>query len=278
MNVLPKNLLSFKKAVREYYKESCRDLSWRISARRKATRNEAYKILVSEFMLQQTQVSRVSPHFERFIKLFPTLEALARAKQKDVLLAWKGLGYNRRALNLKRTIEIIYNDYKGVIPKDIDILDSFPGVGSYTARAISTFIYNEPNVFIETNIRTLFLHYFFANQEQVYDKDILVLIEKTLDAKNPRTWYYALMDYGSFLKKTIGNLNTQSKHYSKQSKFEGSRRQARSRVLHLIAEKKSVPFLKLDEVVGDAYDTQSILNELIKEGFIKKHGQNYSVV
>ncbi len=182
-------------------------------------------------MLQQTQVDRVIPYYKKFLKRFPAPQALARAKLSDVLRAWQGLGYNRRALYLHHISQLIGH------PMSYQL--KLPGVGEYTRKAIQVFAFNKPEVLIETNIRSVFLHHFFPKKKKsmplkVHDNDILLIIEKTLDRKNPREWYWALMDYGTHLKKTMGNQNHRSKHFVKQTRFEGSLRQERGRLLKLL--------------------------------------------
>lgn len=267
---------SFKKTIWKYYRENGRVLPWRIAGDKPANKNAGYKILVSEFMLQQTQVPRVLEKFKEFIKLFPTIEALANATQESVLKAWQGLGYNRRALFLKKTAEILYKDYRGNLPEDPAILEKLPGIGPYTTRAIATFCRNAPYAFIETNIRSVYLHHFFADKDGVSDVELLSLVEKTLDKTAPRQWYYALMDYGSFLKKTVGNANTKSKHYARQSAFHGSRRQARGIVLKYALERGKISATEAIRLLKDSpYEPSHILDDLVKEGFLKKQGRTY---
>jgi len=220
--------------LKAFYKKHRRDLPWRHT-------HDPYKILVSEIMLQQTQVERVVPFYKRFIKKFPTVKALARAKLSDVLRLWSGLGYNRRAKFLYQAAKVLAAERakKGEMngsptpffALSVAELESLPGVGPYTARAIVVFAYNKPEVFIETNIRTVFIHSnILQNVGMISDKDILPLVEEALRKSNmePRDFYAALMDYGSYLKKQGIKLNTKSKHYTKQSRFEGSRRQKRA--------------------------------------------------
>lgn len=216
--------LRFQKIIWDYYRKYGRDLPWRNT-------KDAYRITVSEIMLQQTQVERVIPYYKRFIKKFPTFLALARAERSDVLRAWQGLGYNRRALNLQKLAQIVTETYKGKLPDTVDELDALPGIGKGTAGSLSAFVFNKPAAFIETNIRRVFIHHFFTDKKVVHDEDILNVVGKTVDKKNAREWYYALMDYGSHLAKKIENPNRRSKHYSKQSKFEGSDRQLRGELL-----------------------------------------------
>lgn len=246
-----KEIQGFQSAILDFYHLESRSFPWR------ETRNP-YSIMVSEFMLQQTQTNRVLIKYLEWHTRFPTIESLAKASLSDVLSQWVGLGYNRRARFLHESAKLILQDYAGVVPKDPDILDSLPGIGPYTARAISTFAYGIPHTFIETNIRSVFIFFFFSDVPSVDDKEILLLIEQTVYLEDPRTWYYALMDYGSVLKKKIKNPNRKSKHYTKQSKFDGSLRQARGSVIrHLgiygkdslesIAIKENLPLKRIIE-------------------------------
>lgn len=181
-------------------------------------------------MLQQTQVSRVLIKYNSFLKKFPTFEALAKAPLSGVLKEWQGLGYNRRAKFLHQTAKAVVGEYKGKFPKDPAVMETLPGVGHYTARAIAAFAFNIPVVCIETNIRTVFTHFYFKDKETISDKEILPLIERDLKKSNmePRDFYAALMDYGSYLKANGVRINNKSKHYTKQTKFEGSTRQKRA--------------------------------------------------
>lgn len=207
-------------------------------------------------MLQQTQAPRVVEKYNSFIQQFPTLKKLNDASTKDVLAAWQGLGYNRRALYIKSITKI---------PKTYAELVELPGIGPNTAGSILAFAYNIPHPFIETNIRSVYIHFFFKNKTDVHDRDIMPLIEKTLDQKNPREWYYALMDYGALLKKTT-NPSQKSRHYKKQSTFKGSHRQKRGEVLRLLLEKPQ-----------DLKQYGDVVHELEKEGFIKKINKVYYI-
>ncbi len=217
-------LWQFRRKILAYYRRYGRDLPWRHT-------RDPYHILVSEIMLQQTQASRVVLKYEEFLKLFPNFSKLAKASPAAVLRVWQGLGYNRRGLALHRLAKIITAKYQSTLPSDVAELEKLPGIGPYTAGAIMVFAFNQPVVILETNIRRVFLHDFFPDVSFVHDREIKGHIEKTLDQKNPREWYYALMDYGAMLRKTIPNPNRRSKHYAKQSPFEGSNRQKRGRML-----------------------------------------------
>ncbi len=262
----------FQKDILSFYKKEGRDLPWRQTT-------DPYNILVSEIMLQQTQVDRVIPKYLAFLKKFPTVKALAKAKQSDVLVLWSGLGYNRRALNLKRAAEAIMEKHKGKFPQTIEELQTLPGVGPYTARAVATFAFNQPHVFIETNIRSVFIYFFFKNKKDVHDTTILKKIEKALYVKNPRMWYWALMDYGSMLKKQVKSLNARSAHYSKQSAFVGSERQVRGAVVAVLVRQKKVPLKRLYENLPfGAERIDRVITALEKEGFVRRMRASLALV
>ncbi|HLP43979.1 MAG TPA: A/G-specific adenine glycosylase [Candidatus Nanoarchaeia archaeon] len=261
---------AFRKTIWTYYKANKRDFPWRET-------KDPYKILVSEIMLQQTQAPRVVPKYNSFLEKFPTVQALAKAKLSDVLAEWQGLGYNRRGMYLKQCAEKVVTDYGGEFPKDFDQLVSLPGIGPATAGDVLVFTWNIPMVVIETNIRSVFIHFFFKDKEKITDKEILPLIEKTLDKGNPREWYWALFDYGTFLKKTA-NPSRRSAHHVKQTKFVGSLRQKRAVILREIIKK---PQNQKQIVKNLGYETEivsKILLDLEKEGFTKKTKTGYMIV
>lgn len=253
----------FKKTIWDYYKQHGRSFSWRSTT-------DPYHILVSEVMLQQTQTYRVAPKFEQFIKAFPTFNALATASFDQVLRYWKGLGYNRRALSLQKTTQLIIQNHEGILPNDTEILDSFPGIGAATASSICAFAFNNPTIFIETNIRAVFIHFFFQGYDKVHDNQIRPLVEQTVDLSNAREWYYALMDYGVMLKALHNNPARRSKHHTKQSKFEGSDRQIRGNILQLLLD---TPLLSLQEIYqnikAETQRVNTIVDSLHKEQFIE---------
>lgn len=282
------NYQQFKNIVMEHYGEHGRHhLPWRIN-------QSPYYVLVSEIMLQQTQVDRVIPFFETWMETFPTVEKLAHAKQSDVLRLWKGLGYNSRALRLQKCTQTIISDHSGVIPSDYKKLLGLPGVGPYTAGALMNFAFNVWTPLIETNIRRIFIYHFFKDDVGVSDVDIMDRIEQVGYAEEPRIWCAALMDYGSTLPKIIKhNPNTKSKHYTKQSTFAGSDRQIRGVILDILLQQKNhkitetalfkkiytqchpafisgsiTKSVNIDKVEKDRY--QKIIKKMINEGFIEK--------
>ena len=194
------------------------------------TRNP-YRILVSEVMLQQTSVARVTDKYTRFLQAFPNASALATAGTDDLLGAWKGLGYNRRALSLRAAAQVIVSVHGGKVPRSVDELVALPGIGHATAGAVLAYAYDIAIPFVETNIRRVFLHFYFPGEDGVTDARILPLVEKTVDRGNPREWYYALMDYGAMLGKGAVNANRRSLRYRPQKPFEGSFRQLRGAIL-----------------------------------------------
>ncbi len=215
----------FRKIILSYWRRHGRhDLPWR-----KTT--DPYAILVSEVMLQQTQVSRVIEKYRAFLKAFPTFHRLASVSPRAVLKVWQGLGYNRRALMLQRCAQAVVREHGGKLPRNHETLQALPGIGPYTAGAILAFAFNVPHPVIETNIRRVYLHHYFPGKKKVADTKLLPIITRTLDTKNPRRWYGALMDYGAYLATQTENPNRRSRHYTRQAKFEGSVRQLRGRVL-----------------------------------------------
>ncbi len=255
---------SFINTIWNHYEKYGRDLPWRHDT-------TTYRIVVSEIMLQQTQASRVAKKFESFLKKFPNWKSLASASTSDVLKEWQGLGYNRRALNLHRLAQTI----NCKLPNTYEELLELPGIGPNTAGSILAFAFNIPHPFIETNIRTVFIHFFFKNSRaKVHDKKLMRLIEEALqdkrNQKNPREWYYALMDYGCYLKQTEINPSRKSKHHVRQSKFKGSNRELRSHILKMVLKNKSTE----EEIVKAFSDkkAESVIkniSDLVKEGFIE---------
>lgn len=259
---------SFQQTVWDYYLNQARDLPWRLPEQDGSF--DSYKILVSEIMLQQTQVSRVVPKYEQFLKRFPNLESLAQASLGDVLKVWSGLGYNRRAKYLHQAAIHMAGKPQ---PWQYEELVALPGIGPNTANAVLVYAYNQPVLFIETNIRTVFIHHFFSEQSGVSDQDILLKLEQTLPSADYRQWFWALMDYGAHLKTTAGNAARASKHYTKQSKFEGSSRQLRGKIIRLLT-KRSRNGRDLLSLLDDPRATQ-ILHDLQAEGLIIKDARQY---
>jgi A/G-specific adenine glycosylase len=275
LNITPKQVKAFQAQIWAFYRVSGRkNLPWR------KTKNP-YKIMVSEVMLQQTQVSRVLEKYPGFTRVFPTVEILAKAPLSEVLGVWQGMGYNRRGLALKRMAEKVMSEFKGKIPRERHELESLPGIGPYTAGAVRAFAWSVPEIFIETNIRRVYIHHFFSlgssTPKLVSDKEIMPLVDATLDKENPREWYWALMDYGSHLPKVMkNNSNTQSKHYVKQTKFKGSLRELRGKILRALGE-ESVSLAVLKHKCDNDKRIKDAINALTKDGLIKYENQKYQL-
>jgi len=253
---------------------------------------DPYKILVSEIMLQQTQVPRVLPKYQEFLHEFPTPQALAKAPDQKLMKVWAGLGYWRRAKYLKETAKIITKEYGGKFPKDPKVLETFPGIGPYTARAVACFAFGNSQPFIDTNIRRVYLHFFFGGKNSVADKEILKIAQKAIDTLpkgvTTREWHYALFDYGAVVLKKDASVNKRSRHYAKQSKFAGSFRSFRTKAVRFIlaapknkvAHKELHAFLTkelVDIKYQQVYTPQEIIQALLKDNLIKKSKTHYSI-
>ncbi|MBM3271743.1 A/G-specific adenine glycosylase [Candidatus Kaiserbacteria bacterium] len=220
---------AFRRVVWRYWKENGRhDLPWRRTT-------DPYRILVSEVMLQQTQVPRVIEKYKEFLRMFPSARVLARADLAQVLRVWSGLGYNRRAKFLHEAARVIQARHGGAVPREYDALCALPGIGEYTAKAVRVFAFNEQDVLLETNVRTAVIHHFFAGMQHIHDRDVIARAVAAAKRQDPRQWHSALFDYGVHLKATHGNASRTSAHYKKQSKFDGSLRQVRGAVLKALA-------------------------------------------
>ena len=288
---LTPELRAFVEFVAKKGRELYRDLPWRRTY-------DPYAIWISEVMLQQTQVSRVDGRWQRWLERFPTVDALAAAAPSDVLDEWQGLGYNRRALSVHRTAQAI-SEAGGVFPQDPKELVKLPGIGPATAAGIRAFAFNLHGVYLETNVRTVFLYELYPQAEGVPDSELVPLVELTCPASiagaadaaatelTPRSWYYALLDYGAYLKKTIPNPSRRSKSHVKQSRFEGSHRQKRAELLRVLLAHKDEggaefetlhqELCQIEVSAGretlDEQVTLGLLEELAKEGFCQKNDE-----
>jgi A/G-specific adenine glycosylase len=266
-----KSIRQFRKTVYDHFQKYGRSLPWRQGY-------GPYHIFVSEVMLQQTQVDRVALKFDPFVTALPDFTALADAPLSKILLLWQGLGYNRRAVNLKRAAQTVIKKHDGRLPSSPEILETLPGIGKATAASIAAFAFNVPAVFLETNIRTVLIHHFFKDKIAIPDAALFPLAKAMLDRRNPRKWYSALMDYGTMLKKQHGNASRRSVHYKKQSRFDGSRRQKRGRIMRLLMAVKS---LTSEEFSRQLKIPPSLLNgilgELIRDQIVIKTRNRYLI-
>jgi A/G-specific adenine glycosylase len=254
------NQSDFQELIWQKGRELYRDMPWRQDTR-------PYYVLVSELMLQQTQVDRVVPKFLAFIQAFPDEKTLAGASLADVLTLWNGLGYNRRAKFLHDTAKKVVTDFSGVFPDDRKDLLTLPGVGPGTAGAIMTYAFNQPSIFIETNVRTVYFHHFFADHETVSDAELVPVIEATLDQEHPREFYWALMDYGTWLKKNGAGSIRRSSHYKKQSPLKGSVREVRGQIVTLLSRGDMKMEVLKSELAADKR-FEPALTGLIADGLV----------
>ncbi len=262
MHLTPEQITQFQQHIWGFYALAGRSFAWR-------NVDDPYKVVVSEIMLQQTQTYRVAPKYEQFILELPTFDALANASLRDVLSLWQGLGYNRRGMALHNIGKKVVTEFNGQLPNDPDILITFPGIGKATAASMCAFAFNNPTMFIETNIRAVFIHCFFNDRTDVHDKELEPLVAQTLDKNNAREWYYALMDYGVMLKKTMPNPSRKSKHHAKQSAFQGSDRQIRGMILRYLVDYQHVERTALISAIPrEPERVARMVDDLCKEGLI----------
>lgn len=269
MDLDPNQVRQFLDTLLTHYDTHGRhDLPWRQTT-------NPYHIVVSELMLQQTQVGRVIPKYRAFLAQFPDVKSLANSKLGDVLVAWQGLGYNRRAQYLWRTAQRVQDELNGRFPETQDALVSLPGIGSNTAGAILAYAYDTPVVFVETNIRSVIIHHFFEHRDDVSDSEIMHVLRQLLPDTSARVFYWAMMDYGSYLKQTVGNNVARSRHYVRQSAFQGSRRQLRGFVMRSLAEgPKTEAWLYKLTTDGRLL---TVLGDLEQEGLIAKQGEHFEL-
>ncbi len=259
---------AFYRALQPYLSEKMRDLPWRRT-------HSPYRILVSEIMLQQTQVHRVIPKYKEFMRKFPTVRALKEASLSDVLRAWQGLGYNRRAKMLRDAAQSISTEHRNRVPNSYELLRALPGIGDYTAKAVRVFAFNEFEPLIETNIRAVIIHHFFSRAKSVSDADIYAVMSNVAHRGEPRNWYAALMDYGTDLKKTQSNPSRRSAHYAKQKPFKGSLRATRGAILKALLIKPSTR-AELKTLIGET-NLHSALYALTAEGIVMQRGSRYAL-
>lgn len=324
------SLDDFRRFLRSEGTRLYRDFIWRDTS-------DPYVIWLSEVMLQQTQTSRVEKRLPEWLDRFPTIEILAASSTSDVLSQWQGMGYNRRALALKAAAETIVRDYDGVMPRGTQELVALPGIGPATAQGIRSFAYGLPGVYLETNVRSVILYHFFPDALKVPDKQLIPIIFDTCpsyidqrdaesdpdekvrrsgkcvashrgylgkfaalqdEADTPRAWYYAMLDYGSYLKASMPNPSRRSGAYTKQSAFEGSHRQKRSVVVRALlsaqqdsvfVEESSLTFSTVCKILNDFEASkgrpevkpevvEKILDELVQEGFCEKNEYGWEIV
>lgn len=282
IDISPQRLEAFVAVVRREGSARYRDLPWRNT-------RDSYEVLVSEVMLQQTQVARVLDKWPSWLERFPTVDALAAAPVAAVLEEWRGLGYNRRALALKHAAERCSEVHAGALPCGLLELLALPGVGPATAAGVRAFAWNLPGVYLETNVRTVLIHELMDDRVGVSDRELIPILEAACDGEDPRGWYYALLDYGAHLKKTVPNPSRRSRHHARQSAFEGSNRQKRSWLLRAVMDDPGRTAGELAGGLSEAEraagrdplpqpEVERILCSLRDEGFLSEADGRWHVV
>ncbi|MGM5480733.1 MAG: Fe-S cluster assembly protein HesB [Nanobdellota archaeon] len=251
---------AFQHTILDYYTAKGRDLPWRDTTDR-------YKIMVSEIMLQQTQVSRVIEKYNEWMNQFPSPQELADASLSDVLKLWKGLGYNNRAKRLQDTCKLIVKKHNGIVPETIEELLKLPGIGPYTARSILIFADNKDIATVDTNIRRIFIAELGVD-EKTSDKELFELAQELLPKGRSKDWHNALMDYGAVV---LTSRKSGIRPKTTQSKFEGSKRQYRAKLLHHIVEKGGLTVAEAKIEYSDSpVPVGEILDELASDGLVRK--------
>ena len=265
------NIADFQRLILDWGRDNRREMPWRDT-------RDPYKILVSEVMLQQTQVSRVLPKYETFLREFPTPEALASSSQAALLRTWQGLGYWNRALRLRDAARMVVNEFAGQFPRDPATLMKLPGVGPYTAGAVACFAFGSAEPFLDTNIRRVYLFFFFPGEDDVTDSRIMEIARQSVWTDDPREWGYALFDYGA-IELRDRTINRRSRHYSRQSAFDGSFRSFRTQALRHVLDQEgaAISRTELEQFVmsllsnGDlTYTPQEVILALVQDGLLRR--------
>lgn len=257
--------------ILDSYHDHGRSFPWRET-------DDPYCILLSEVMLQQTQTGRVLDKYGEFLSLWPDFRSLAEAPFDELLSHWRGLGYNRRALALQRTAKESER-WDWTLPPNEDLLLSLPGVGPSTAAAIRAFSYHLPAIYLETNIRRVMIASFHKDEEDVPDailrEDLSRLLPLVEDVKE---WYYALMDRGVELRTTEREANHRSRSYHKQSPFEGSNRQVRGLLIHLLSEEgERDRETILSQIPFSREQGLSALASLVRDSLVEEREERYRI-
>ncbi len=264
-----KEIASLHQNVFRYYEKFGRKLPWRDTT-------DPYYILVSECMLQQTQVERVIPFYERWLKRFSSVEMLYEASLREVLQQWQGLGYNRRGQNLHKTAGVIVEEFQGDVLSALPHYKKLPGVGEYTASAVQAFAANKDIAAVDTNIRRILIAHFHLD-EKISKAELADIAYQCVPKGRSREWHNALMDYGAnyMTAKRSGIASL-----GKQGQFEGSDRQVRSRILrfllsHTEGVHKEKLFRELSDI--DKKRTSEILKKMIQEKLIIWNNNHFDI-
>ncbi len=265
--ITKRRIAQFQKKILSFYAEKKRDLPWRRTT-------DPYAILLSEIMLQQTQVDRVVAYYKRWLEKWPTIRDLAGASRAEVFREWLGLGYNNRAKNLHEAAKIISEKYKGNVLAALEHYGELPGIGPYTAAAVHIFSANKGLITVDTNIRRILIHEFRLD-EKIADRELREIAGKCLPPGKSRDWHNALMDYGAMF---LTSRKTGIRPKTRQLQFEGSDRQVRSRILRHLLNGKDCSLGELRKIAGcDAKQLRRIVEGMAKDGIIGQRNGNYRV-
>ncbi len=273
-------MAQLRSTVLEWYRPRRHAYAWRRG------RQSAYRTLVSEVMLQQTQAARVEPIFEAFVGRYPDVGALAGASRADVLRSWAGLGYNRRGVALHDAARAIARDHAGRVPRAQDALRRLPGVGPYTAAAVASIGYGEPTAAVDTNVRRICARVIHgAEPDEISGERLARDAQDLLDPSAPGDWNQALMDLGRVFCRPAPRCDacplaprcrfradgrTGRPSGRRQSPFEGSARQVRGAVVEVLRSLRSASAEALAERTGHrpraiAAATESLVDDRILE-------------
>jgi A/G-specific adenine glycosylase len=258
----------FRQKIFDFYRLNRRSFPWRETTDR-------YAVMVSEIMLQQTQAERVVPRFNAWLRHYPDTSHLASAPLREVLALWSGLGYNSRAMRLHQCAVIIKESYGGVVPSQPELLKKLPGIGEYTCRSIPIFADNLDLAAVDTNIRRIIIHE-FALSEDISAFELQQLAEALLPSGQSRDWHNALMDYGALL---LTSKKTGIRSVSRQSKFQGSKRWYRGRLIKELVHSEAMYLEEIEKIYADCpWNLHEIISELINEGMIERQQSDSGVL
>jgi len=253
----------FRRKVLDFYRKRSRDLPFRHTT-------DPYHITVCEVMLHQTQVDRVLPRYRAWVERWPDWHSLAAADRRQVLAAWSGLGYNRRALYLRDIARIVVHDYGGELPDDYNALCRLPGIGPYTANAILIFVFNRRAVAIDTNVRRVLIHELHLSPG-ISPRHLEEIARLVLPTGEVATWHHALMDYSAMV---LPRRLPSAPARSKQSTFRGSLRQVRGEIVRQLTRKTRV---KTTTVAQALHQGEPVVRRaaraLEREGMVAVRGQ-----
>lgn len=261
----------FQQRLLSWYAANGRDLPWRHTS-------DPYAILVSEVMLQQTQVARVIARYAEWLRSFPTLESLAESPLEQALRLWQGLGYNNRARRLREcavaVVGVTGPRGRSRLPRSINELQSLPGIGPYTARAVLVFAHNEDVAAVDANVRRVLTHE-LGLPPALSERGLQTVADAVLPLGRSRAWHNALMDYGALV---LTARATGIAPRTRQSPFEGSRRQLRARLLRVLLRDGPTTLQRLPTQSGvPAVDVLDVVDRLCRDGLVVVDGDRVSV-